>query len=67
MQDLSIESLGRIKERVSIFDAQSMDLREKIKNDLRKKIIKEKNWNMLRAMFNESPLVRLWSLSFRLF
>lgn len=59
MQDLSIESLGRIKERVSIFDAQSMDLREKIKNDLRKKIIKEKNWNMLRAMFNESPLVRL--------
>lgn len=59
VQDLSIESLGRIKERVSIFDAQSMDLREKIKNDLRKKIIKEKNWNMLRAMFNESPLVRL--------
>ena len=59
VQDPSIESLGRIKERVSIFDAQSMDLREKIKNDLRKKIIKEKNWNMLRAMFNESPLVRL--------
>ena len=59
VQDLSIESLGRIKERVSIFDAQSMDLREKIKNDLRKKIIKEKNWNMLCAMFNESPPVRL--------
>ena len=59
MQDLSIESLGQIKERVSIFYAQSMDLREKIKNDLRKKIIKEKIWNMLRAMFNESPLVRL--------
>ena len=59
MQKLSVEALNRIKECVSIFDTQSMDLREAIKNDLCKKIIEEKNWNMLHAMFNESPPVRL--------
>ena len=59
VKELSVEALNRIKERVSIFDTQSMDLRATIKNDLHKKIIEEKNWNMLHAMFNESPPVRL--------
>lgn len=54
-KELSIQALDRIKECVSTFDAQSEELREKIKNDIRKKIIRDKNWNMLRVMFNESP------------
>lgn len=54
-KELSIQALDKIKECVSAFDAQSAELREKIKNDIRKKIIRDKNWNMLRVMFNESP------------
>lgn len=54
-QELNIQALDRIKECVSTFDAQSTELREKIKNDIHKKIIRDKNWNMLRVMFNESP------------
>ena len=29
-----------------------------LKENVRKKIIKDKNWSMLRKMFNESPPVR---------
>lgn len=54
-KELSIQALDRIKECVSAFDAQSAELREKIKNDIHKKIIRDKNWNVLRVMFDESP------------
>lgn len=54
-KELSIQALDRIKDCVSSFDAQSVELREKIKNDIRKKMIRDKNWNMLRVMFNEPP------------
>ena len=35
-----------------------------IKKNVRKKIIKEKNWSMLRKMFNESPPVELFKFVF---
>ena len=57
-QELSANALERVRRRVYEYDAQSKEKKSALKKNVRKKIIKDKNWSMLRKMFNESPPVR---------
>ena len=57
-QKLSANALERVRRRVYEYDAQSKEKKCALKKNVRKKIIKDKNWSMLRKMFNESPPVR---------
>lgn len=57
-QELSANALERVRRRVYEYDAQSKEKKSALKTNVRKKIIKDKNWSMLRKMFNESPPVR---------
>lgn len=56
-QELSANALERVRRRVYEYDAQSKENKSALKENVRKKIIKDKNWSMLRKMFNESPPV----------
>jgi ornithine cyclodeaminase/alanine dehydrogenase-like protein (mu-crystallin family) len=57
-EELSANALERVRRRVYEYDAQSKEKKYALKKNVRNKIIKDKNWSMLREMFDESPPVR---------
>ena len=57
MQELSAHALERVRILVSEYDAHSKEKKYALKKVVRKKMIQNKDWSMLRKIFNESPPV----------
>ena len=54
-QDLSSDALECVKQLVSEYDAHAIEKKSVIKKNIRKRIVKDQDWDMFHTMFNESP------------
>ena len=59
--ELSEDAVACIKRIVAQYDAQASEKKSALRNIVRKKVIKDKDWEALRKIFNESPLVGIFN------
>ena len=59
--ELSKDAVAHVKRIVTEYDAQASEKKSALMNIVRKKVIKDKDWEALRKIFNESPLVGIFN------
>ena len=59
--ELSEDAVAHVKRIVTEYDAQASEKKSALMNIVRKKVIKDKDWEALRKIFNESPSVGIFN------
>ena len=59
--ELSEDAMACIKRIFTEYDAQANEKKSTLMNIVRKKVIKDKDWEALRKIFNESPPVGIFN------
>ena len=61
VDELSEDAVACIKRIVAEYDAQASEKKIALTNIVHKKVIKDKDWEALRKIFNESPPIGIFN------